>query len=132
MKVTLENDFKRYVTLEEAPIVRRIIQNMKEEGGDVKEWAALAVNLAAGWGECCKTVFEAKATIAKNARVKNYYDEDSRDFDIWINCTAEATNGFYIIGAYLSDIWSIGSRIEDEINKEILSHMYIRVFKEVK
>ena len=128
MRVTLEKDFKRHITLEEAPIVRRIIQYMKEEGGDAKEWATSAVDLAAGWGQCSETIFEAKASIAKNRRINNYFDEDSRDFDIWIETTAKASNGFYIIGAYLSDIWQIG----DTDNKEILSHMYIRKFAEVK
>lgn len=130
MKVTFEKDFKKHVTLEEAPIVRRIIAAMKEDDTPINTWAEMAVNLVSGWGECCKKVYEAKASIAKNCRIYNTYDEDSRDFDIWLDITAQASNGFYIIGAYLSDIWQIGR--DEENNKTIISNMYVRKFKEVK
>lgn len=128
MKVTFAKDFKKHVTLDEAPIIQRIIKSMKEDETPVSEWAEMAINLACGQGNFCEKVFEAKASIAKNCRINNYYDEDSRNFDVWIETTAQASNGFYIIGAYLSDIWQIGG-ID---NKEILSHMYIRIFTEVK
>lgn len=128
MKITLEKEYKKFVTLEEAPLVRRFITDMKQDEFPIMDAAKMAVEVACGWGEACTKVYEAKATFAKNQRVYNWYSEESRDFDVWIDIVAEATNGFYIIGTYLTDIHSITS----DNHKEIKSHMYIRKFTEVK
>lgn len=128
MKVTLEKEYKRYITLEEAPLVRRFITDMKQDEFPIMDAARMAVEVACGWGNSCIKVYEAKATFAKNQRVYNWYSEESRDFDVWIDIVAEATNGFYIMGAYLTDIHSItGDNYE-----EVKSHMYVRKFTEVK
>ena len=78
MKVKLEKEDKKYITLAQAPIVRDIISDMKED------------------------------EIAKNNRVWNALNEHSGDFDVWIDATAyvSCADGyeFIIIGAYLSDI----------------------------
>lgn len=128
MRVTLEKEYKRFITLEEAPLVRRFIANMKEDDFPIMDAAKMAVEVACGWGANCVKIYEAKATFAKNQRIYNWYNEDTRDFDVWIETTAQATNGFYIVGMYLTDIHSItGDNYE-----ELLPRMYIRKFTEVK
>lgn len=128
MRVTLEKEYKRYITLEEAPFVRRFIADMKQDEFPIADAARMAVEVACGWGSTCVKIYEAKATFAKNQRVYNWYGEETRDFDVWIEATAQATNGFYIVGAYLSDIHSITG----DNHEEVKSHMYVRKFTEVK
>lgn len=128
MRVTLEKEYKRFITLEEAPLVRRFIADMKQDEFPIMDAARMAVEVACGWGSTCVKIYEAKATFAKNQRVYNWYSEESRDFDVWIDIVAEATNGFYVMGAYLTDIHSITG----ENHEEIKSHMYIRKYMEVK
>ena len=128
MKIKLEKEYKRYITLEEAPLVQKFITNMKEDDFPVLEAAKMAVEVACGFGSSCEKIYETKATFSKNQRLCNHYGEDTRDFDVWIETTAQATNGFYIVGAYLSDIHSITGDNRDEI----ASHMFIRKFTEVK
>lgn len=128
MKVALEKEYKKFVTLEEAPLVRRFLANMKEDDFPIMDAAKMAVEVACGFGSRCVKVYEAKATFAKNQWVYNWYYDESRDFDVWIDIVAEATNGFYIVGVYLTDIHSITG----DNNEEVKSHMYIRKFTEVK
>ena len=74
-------------------------------------------------------IIEAKARIAKNQRVWDAFDEETRDIDVWIEFTAfsEYRSSFIIAGVYLTDLWQLTTDNADEIK----SHMYIRQFKEV-
>lgn len=128
MKVTLKKEYKKFVTLEEAPLMRRFLASMKEDEFPIMDAARMAVEVACGFGNRCVKVYEAKATFAKNQRIYNWYSEESRDFDVWIDIVAETTNGFYILGVYLTDIYSITGYNGEEVK----SHMYIRKFTEVK
>ena len=127
MKVTMDKDSRKVITLEEAPIVKRIINEMKEDESTAAEYITYAIN-AANKGSIIK-VYEATATIAKNRRASNCYGENTWDIDIWIHGTAQTYNGFIIIGAYLSDIWSLTSENHEFIAQ---NHFYVRWFAEAK
>lgn len=129
MKVRLEKEDKKYITLAEAPIVREIIVDMKEDEETAAGWAKYAISAAYNGYTYNVEVMKASAKIAKNARVWNAYNDHSKKLDVWIDATAYVNcDEFIIIGAYLTDIWQISS----DNYKEIASHMYIRRFKEDK
>ena len=124
MKVQITKETKKWLTLEQAPAARRMIQELKEEEAKYDlETLANAFEAAAPK--------EYTAEISGNCRIWNFFNDNSGTLDVWINVTLPETyeNGKYVIykvGCYLSDIWQIGSHNRDEIK----SHMYIRRFVE--
>lgn len=124
MKVSITAESKRYITLEEAPIAKAIIDNLKEDETTAAEYVTYAINAACKG--TCQEVFKAKATICKNCRANNSIIENSKDLDVWIEATAQTTEGFCIIGVCLSDIWQL---CEDN-RENIVSRMYVRTFTE--
>lgn len=136
MKVRLEKEYKKYITLAEAPIVREIISSLKEDTSTVEEYAEMAVRAAYNNKTNDIEILKASAKISKNCRVWNAFTENSEELDVWIEATAYVNHynnsefGYkiIIIGAYLSDIWQISC----ENYREMASHMYIRRFKEAK
>lgn len=132
MKVRLEKESKKYITLAQAPIVREIIADMKEDEETAADWVKYAIAAPYNHMEYSVEVLKASAKIAKNNRAWNALNEHSEDLDVWIDATAyvSCADGyeFIIIGAYLSDIWQITS----DNALEIATHMYIRRFKEVE
>ena len=128
MKVSITEESKKVITLDELPLVQEIIDAEEEDTMTASEAAKMAVNASAsihGHGECVK-VLEASAGIAKNCRIRNFYHDASLDYDIWIDAIAQTENGFCVIGAYYSDI----NEIACTNRKEIASRMYVRWFKE--
>ena len=133
MKVRLEKEDKKYITLAQAPLVREIIADMKEDESTVAEYAEMAIKASYYSNYYVDVeVLKASAKISKNARAWNLYNDHSEDLDIWIEATAYVSlSDSYeciMIGTYLSDIW----HITEDNKKEIASYMYIRRFKEVK
>lgn len=129
MKVRFEKEDKKYITIAEAPLVREIINDMKEDESTPADYAECAIQAAYNCGACNIEVLKASAKIEKNARTWNAINNHSEKFDIWIDATAHVNGDeFVIIGAYLSDIW----QITPDNALEIASHMYIRKFQEVK
>lgn len=124
MKVAITKEAKRILSVAEMPAVQRMIKEMREDTG-LMDYAGMAARVAAGTNVV--RVLEASAEIAKNCRVWNAYHEESADLDVWMRVTAYTDKGFVMVGAYLTDIWQIGNN-----NEEIRSHMYIRLFREVK
>lgn len=132
MKVRLEKEDKKYITIAQAPLAREIIANMKEDESKPEEYAEMAIKAAYGNTLVFNVeVLKATAKIVKNARAWNLYNDHSEDLDIWVESTAYVSlSDSYeciIIGAYLSDIW----QITEDNKKEIASYMYIRRFKEM-
>jgi len=129
MKVIITKESRRYITLEEAAIARKIISDCREDGMSPADYAKIAID-AVGSNDYnwCVKVYEASAEICKNCRVWDAYGDDTRDLDVWIEATAKTSNGFIEIGAALSDIWSITS----DNGAEIANHMYVRQFQEVQ
>ena len=124
MKVSITEDSKRLITLNDMPAVKAMIAELKEDNAkDCLNILANTFNTA--------TPKEYSAEISKNCRIYNRYSENSADFDIWVTVTLPETveNGkwvIYKVGCYLTDIWSISADNKEEIK----SHMYIRKFVE--
>lgn len=129
MKITLLKEDKKFITIAEAPLVREIINDMKEDESTPADYAECGIRAAYNFKAYNIEVLKASAKIAKNVRAWNVINDHSEKFDVWINATAYVNgNEFIIIGAYLSDIWGVTS----ENALEIASNMYIRRFKEVE
>ena len=128
MKVNLTAEMKKFITVAEMPAVKKVMQYEKEnEEWTVQEWAKMAARLV--FDDNGAKVIEATARIAKNQRVWDAFDEETRDIDVWIEFTAfsEYRSSFIIAGVYLTDLWQLTKDNADEIK----SHMYIRRFEEV-
>lgn len=128
MKVNLTAEMKKFITVAEMPAVKKVMQYEKEnDEWTVQEWAKMAARLV--FDDNGAKVIEATARIAKNQRVWDAFDEETRDIDVWIEFTAfsEYRSSFIIAGVYLTDLWQLTTDNADEIK----SHMYIRQFKEV-
>lgn len=126
MKVKLKKEYKEYITIAEMQTVRKIISEMKEDEFEDEDYAKIAIEAAYN-GIASTEILKCSASIAKNSRIWNAYNEESKNIDIYIEAIAFINKEeFIIIGAYLTDIWQIGSN-----NISIIkSHMYIRKFKE--
>lgn len=128
MKIKLTQEYKKYITVAEMPTVREIIADMKEDSSTIEDYAEMAIQVAYD-GIAYSEILKASASIAKNCRIWNAYNNHSENLDVYIEATAYVNGDeFIIIGAYLSDIWQIDS----DNRKEIASNMYIRRFKEIK
>lgn len=126
MKVTITEESKKYLTVEEYEIAKRIVKEFKAaEFETVEDYARQAAYIAAG---SVNEVLKAKASIARNNRVYNALATDTGMLDVWIDVTASTSDGFVIVGACLSDLW----QATGENNEELASHMYIRKFIEEK
>ena len=128
MKVNLTAEMKKFITVAEMPAVKKVMQYEKEnDEWIVQEWAKMAARLV--FDDNGAKVIEATARIAKNQRVWDAFDEETRDIDVWIEFTAfrEFRSSFIIAGVYLTDLWQLTKDNADEIK----SHMYIRRFEEV-
>ena len=128
MKVNLTAEMKKFITVAEMPAVKKVMQYEKENDvWTVQEWAKMAARLV--FDDNGAKVIEATARIAKNQRVWDAFDEETRDIDVWIEFTAfsEYRSSFIIAGVYLTDLWQLTKDNADEIK----SHMYIRRFEEV-
>lgn len=129
MKVTLLKEDKKLITLADAPIVRQIISDMKEDASTAADYADIAIRAAYDGNAYGIEVLKASAKISTNCRAWNVFGENSGNLDVWIDAIAYVNaDEFIMIGAYLSDIWMFTGYN----NEEIASQMYIRRFKEVK
>ena len=132
MKVTLPKDYRKTFTLEEVENAKRMIKAFKVDyEADPKEEAALAVR---HWinkrMECgaVDRVLEATATVAKNCRTWNMYD-DTGDLDVWIDAVVKVSStwdesGYAEVGFYITDLWQVGPNDVD-----ITPNMYVQYFK---
>ena len=128
MKVNLTAEMKKFITVAEMPAAKKVMQYEKEnDEWTAQEWAKMAARLV--FDDNGAKVIEATARIAKNQRVWDAFDEETRDIDVWIEFTAfsEYRSSFIIAGVYLTDLWQLTKDNADEIK----SHMYIRRFEEV-
>ena len=127
MKLNISADNKRVITLADADAVQELRDGFKEQRDFSWELKSLA-SFVASDGTSLE-VLKSSHTISKNCRAWNVFSDHSGALDIWIECTVyNGIDAFYMIGAYLSDIWQIGP---EDRRSELLSHMYIRKFKEV-
>ena len=126
MKISITEESKKYLTVEEYEIAKRIVKEFKAtESEELQDYARQAVCIVDG---SVHEVFKVSASIARNNRAYNALAADTGMLDVWFDITASTQNGFVIIGAYLSDLW----QATGENNEEIASRMYVRKFAEVK
>lgn len=127
MKVQFTAEGKRVVTVSEIPVVKKIIEYEDEDDYSAKDWAKVAARIV--FDDAGAKIFEAKAQIAKNPRVRDIFDEGTGDIDVWIEFTAfsEYRHSFITAGVYLSDLW----RLTRDNAEEIKTHMFIQKFKEL-
>lgn len=146
MKVQITKEAKKWLTLEMAPKARQIIMDMKDpENGYGSEEEAL-MSAARGYYNygfyhfggtpdrkwelgCPVRVPEAKAEIAGNQRVYDYYGEGTRTLDVWVSGLVLFDRGVLEIHSYLTDIWALGP---DDANRTLAERSYIREFVEKK
>lgn len=129
MKVTISNDSKKMLTMDDISTARQIIKDFKDDECTVAEYAEMAakaiVSVQDSCGYCVK-VLESAAFIAKNCRVWDALSDGSHDLDVWIDAIVMTSNDFYIIGVYITDLWELSS----DNKSDIVSRMFIRHFSE--
>lgn len=135
MQVKITKKAKKWLTVAEMPIVRRIIADFKDnDESTTAEYAKSAADaiMYANFKHCTSSatkVFEATAQISKNQRLHNYYSDDSGDLDVWIDFVVfDEINGTISGGAYLSDIWSIPAEYDSAEHKKVVDNMFYQIF----
>lgn len=127
MKVTLQKDYRKYYTLEDLDRAKAVISYEKDDEMSAKDWAEYAVNEALRKYKdsgCLIEVLKAEAHTARNCRAWELYGEGTGDMDIWLDITAETSDGFIKVGAYLSDVWTVDG------DTQFYEHYYVRYFGE--
>ena len=126
MKVNLDKDYKTMYTVAEVTEAKKIINQMKEDESSAADMAEYAIREALkDKNDYLREVLKATATITKNYRAWNNYNENSGQLDVWVEATAETEKGFVKVGACLTDIWQTGAT-------DYSNFMYVQYFKEVK
>ena len=127
MKVTINNESKKYITLSMLDAARRVVSECKIDECSAADYASFAVNaIGAAYdiGRCVK-VLEVSARVAGNCRAWDVW-EDSENLDVWIEGTARTADGFCDFGAYISDIWQLSADNSKQIARD---HMYKAIYK---
>lgn len=127
MKVTLQQDYRKWYTLEDIDHAKAVIASCKEDETKITEWAAYAVSEALKnedrvHADYLREVIKAEAHTARNCRARQLFGEETGDMDVWVEATAKTADGFIEVGAYLSDIWQTGATPYKQ-------HMYIQYYK---
>ena len=124
MKVKITERAKKFLTLEELPVAKQVINDLKEDN-ELENYGKIAARIASGTNETFE-ILKAEAEISHNRRVYDAFCEGSGKIDIWMEFYAyNAYAGFYEIGVYLTDLWNSTGDNSDEIK----SHMFILEFK---
>lgn len=125
IKVTIPKEMKSIITLADMPAVREIQKDFREGEDTLEELGNLAMFV---FNDKVYDFFNASAEIAKNRRVSNFWNDNSKDLDVWIKFIAFNSDcGCYEVGAYVSDIYNIDPRYKKEM-EIIKSHMYVNSF----
>lgn len=130
VRIRITENSKRIISLAEAETVNRMLEQLRNEETETAIFEYLDIVM----GCVCDrggnwNFYDIQAEICKNSRIYNFYNDNSENFDVWIEFKAFDTyNGFYIVGINLTDIYSITS----ENHSTIRDYMYIRHYVEVK
>lgn len=126
MKIKITNETKQWLTNSEMQEAKTIIASMQEYDG-IKDDAMAAARIASRCNDDF-IILKCDAEIAGNARVFNYYNDNSGRLDIWVIVFAYSVYaGFYNMGFYLSDIWAATGENGEQIRK----HMFVKEYKEI-
>lgn len=125
MRVRITPESKNFMTVNDMKVAHQIIEDCKTEM-PIEELAQIAARTATKYNGDFE-IFTPTAYICLNGRLNNWYYPNSNSLDVWIEFKAfNSYSGFYIIGAYLTDIHNISRMTADHIR----NHMYIRSYKE--
>lgn len=122
MKITLPKEVRERLTMHDVTEARKIISQEKTNTLTAAEAAAMIGQAVIKYPSDLK-VLEASAEIAGNCRVWNYYTDDSRNLDVWVNFRIRAFNEYIEGGAYLSDVFQLTG--DDESKRELESHCFL-------
>lgn len=123
MKVKLPKDYRARFTLEDMDIARKLIRDLKEDDATPTWYAEIAVDhWLRNTSTCRDAVLTATAEIAKNGRAWDAFGEGTGHMDVWIESVTKTWGGYLELGAYLTDIWSIGG------DADFTEHMYAQYF----
>lgn len=125
MKVKMQEDYKKWYTMDDIDRAKAVIQAEKEDEMSPTDYAEYAIREALkGTGDYGTEVLQASARTAKNCRAWDAYGSGTGDMDVWIKAIARTADGFIEIGAYLSDIWQTGAM-------DYRHHMYIQRYSRI-
>lgn len=107
MKVTMPTMYEDIYTVSEAKNARAVIKAAKDDGMTAKEYADRAIRHCRelrhvfAW-----EVLKVEATAEKHLALEwDRYGEGSGLFDVLLTITAQTTNGFVVLYAWVTDIW---------------------------
>lgn len=129
-KISMPQDWKRLFNVAELESIKKIQKYLTSDGSETKKldlsWEVREVmEVACGHN---LEVLKASAEWSHNCRIYDYFDVDTGNIDVWIKVVCYGVcDGFYSLGAYLSDMWQVG----DANKAEIRQHMYIKHYMEV-
>ena len=123
MKVNLPKDYKLYFTISDWEKAKEVIECEKgdDNSGMVYERIAIEHALKDSY-ECLVRIIESRAEVQPNNRIDGAYG-DTGSMDVWFNITARTDKGYLEVGAYLTDIWNIGS------DTDVRRHMWIEHYR---
>lgn len=137
MKVTITNESKNYLTVNEYEKAKALVKQMKDDdqsAAEAAEYAARAILRSTRYSQYAdyfSGILAASAEICRDSSTPWDYHGDGFGFlNVWINATAETADGFLKFGCLLSDIYSLDG--ETETSDALVNHAYIRYFTEKK
>ena len=129
-KINMPEGWKRVFNVAELESIKKIQKYLTSDGDERKKldlsWEVMeVVEVACGHD---LEVLKASAEWSRNCRINDYYDVGTGNVDVWIEIVCYGvSDGFYRLGAYLSDMWLVG----EDNRSEIRQHMYIKHYVEV-
>ena len=129
MKVTLDKDYKNWMTVSELERAKQMITEFKTDFDLTPAYYAeqaareiLAAYKADGITDWVDSVLTASAERSGNGRLYDYWGDGTGKLDVWITAKVTTSWGYLELGAYLSDIQSICWNSAGEM----ACHMYKR------
>lgn len=128
MKVKITENTKKAFFISEMPcleIAKNSLKSWNDNGQEItKDDIQMLGNFICEYRHA--EILKADAEFAKNARVWDKYGEGSEKVDVWVNITIyDGWKNFYMVGAYLSDMWEIGGTDAEELK----GRMFIQKFE---
>ena len=128
MKVSINQDSKNVLLLRQFDAAKRVVNEMKEDESKPADYARYAVSaILSASNDYCTEVIKAEASITRNCRVWNAFNDESEDIDVWVEGIAAGSRCFVRFGAYLSDIWNLNRDNSEAIAS---AHMFKVIYKE--
>lgn len=134
MKVNITKESGRWMTVDELPYAKKIVQDMKDDAWSAKEYAEMAARAVLSAprynDDSVRDVLSASAEICRDNYIPyEQFGEGCGRLGVWIVATVETWDGFLKIHCLLSDIWMLGT---NEARDALINHSWIRYYTEQK